>query len=59
MKAPTTPLLFVSLLLATMSFVHATEAAKPNIVFVLFDDLGYGQQSACISTASSEARGCR
>jgi arylsulfatase A-like enzyme len=32
-----------ALLLGPFAALHAADAAKPNIVFVLFDDLGYGQ----------------
>jgi len=32
-----------ALLLAPLANLHAAEKTKPNIVFVLFDDMGYGQ----------------
>ena len=35
--------LLATLLLATSAALHAAEPAKPNIVFILFDDMGYGQ----------------
>ncbi|MEY4484846.1 MAG: hypothetical protein RL693_2298 [Verrucomicrobiota bacterium] len=37
--------LFTALLLAPLATLHAAEGtkAKPNIIFVLFDDLGYGE----------------
>ncbi len=35
--------LLATLLLATSAALHAAEPAKPNIVFILFDDMGWGQ----------------
>ena len=35
--------LFFLFLLSNSSFVYAADASKPNVIFVLFDDLGYGQ----------------
>ncbi len=32
-----------ALLLAPLVWINAAETSKPNIIFVLFDDLGYGQ----------------
>ena len=32
-----------ALLLAPVTALHAANEAKPNIIFVLFDDMGYGQ----------------
>ena len=37
------PALAVALLLAPLAALTAAEPSKPNIIFVLFDDLGYGQ----------------
>ena len=34
---------FVALLMMALASLSAAEAAKPNIIFVLFDDLGYGE----------------
>ena len=34
---------FVALLMMALAPLSAAEAAKPNIIFVLFDDLGYGE----------------
>ena len=39
----TTLALLAALLLAPLAALHAADAPKPNIVFVLFDDMGYGQ----------------
>ena len=36
------PLLAI-LLLAPLAALYAVDGKKPNIIFVLFDDLGYGQ----------------
>ena len=39
-------LVATALILASMDLLHATESKitkKPNIVFILFDDMGYGQ----------------
>ncbi|NBS05306.1 MAG: arylsulfatase, partial [Verrucomicrobia bacterium] len=35
--------LLVVLLLTPLAALNAAESSKPNIIFVLFDDLGYGQ----------------
>ena len=35
--------LFLALTLELTVGSHAAEAGKPNIIFVLFDDMGYGQ----------------
>ena len=39
-----TPALLIALLLAPLAALHAAAAPpRPNIIFVLFDDMGYGQ----------------
>ena len=41
---PNPAILFIAtLLLAPLTGLNATDAPKPNIVFVLFDDMGYGE----------------
>ncbi len=40
------PIVATALILASMDLLHATESKitkKPNIIFILFDDMGYGQ----------------
>lgn len=44
--------LFFALLGIYASSLAATEATKPNIVFVLFDDMGWGQPQSYISASA-------
>lgn len=37
---------FTALLLAPLAALHAAPSAKPNIVFILADDLGYAEIGA-------------
>lgn len=42
-------LIFVALILSAGTFTQAEQARRPNIVFVLADDLGWSRHGASIS----------